>query len=108
MAKAVDFSNGIGRKELQLVRRRFRGIQRERLRRIEADLNTPQQDFLNLLRFRPRIVLQKSGNLEVLFVAQIEPHLESLGEIVGHGFPFSHTSINLELPRSMRRSSDMA
>jgi adenylate cyclase class 1 len=49
MAKAVDFSNGIGRKELQLVRRRFRGIQRERLRRIEADLNTPQQDFLNLL-----------------------------------------------------------
>ena len=49
MAKAVNFSNGIGRKELQLVRRRFRGIQRERLRRIEADLSTPQQDFLNLL-----------------------------------------------------------
>lgn len=49
MAKAVNFSNGIGRKELQLVRRRFRGIQRERLRRIVADLSTPQQDFLNLL-----------------------------------------------------------
>lgn len=49
MAKAVNFSDGIGRKELQLVRRRFRGIQRERLRRIEADLNTPQQDFVTLL-----------------------------------------------------------
>ncbi len=49
MAKAVNFSNGIGRKELQLVRRRFRSIQRERLRRIEADLSIPQQDFLNLL-----------------------------------------------------------
>ncbi len=49
MAKAVNFSDGIGRKELQLVRRRFRGIQRERLRRIEADLSIPQQDFLNLL-----------------------------------------------------------
>ena len=49
MAKAVNFSDGIGRKELQLVRRRFRGIQRERLRRIEADLSIPQQDFVNLL-----------------------------------------------------------
>ncbi len=49
MAKAVNFSDGIGRKELQLVRRRFRGIQRERLRRIEADLTTPQQDFVNIL-----------------------------------------------------------
>ena len=49
MAKAVNFSDGIGRKELQLVRRRFRGIQRERLRRIEADLSAPQQDFVNIL-----------------------------------------------------------
>ncbi len=49
MAKAVNFSDGIGRKELQLVRRRFRGIQRERLRRIEDDLHPHQQDFLNLL-----------------------------------------------------------
>jgi adenylate cyclase class 1 len=49
MAKAVNFSDGIGRKELQLVRRRFRGIQRERLRRIEAGLSAPQQDFVNIL-----------------------------------------------------------
>ncbi len=49
MARAVNFSDGIGRKDLQLVRRRFRGIQRERLRRIESDLSAPQQDFVNLL-----------------------------------------------------------
>jgi adenylate cyclase, class 1 len=49
MARAVNFSDGIGRKELQLVRRRFRGLQRERLRRIEADLNPNQRDFVNLL-----------------------------------------------------------
>ncbi len=49
MAKAVNFSDGIGRKELQLVRRRFRGIQRERLRRIEEDLSNAQQDFVTLL-----------------------------------------------------------
>ncbi len=49
MARAVNFSDGIGRKELQLVRRRFRGLQRERLRRIEAELSPNQRDFVNLL-----------------------------------------------------------
>jgi adenylate cyclase class 1 len=49
MAKAVDFSDGIGRKELQLVRRRFMGLQRERLRRIEGELTGAQRDFLELL-----------------------------------------------------------
>ena len=49
MARAVNFTDGIGRKELQLVRRRFRGLQRERLRRIEAELNPSQRDFINLL-----------------------------------------------------------
>ena len=49
MAKAVDFSEGIGRKELQLVRRRFLGLQRERLRRIEGELTGAQRDFLELL-----------------------------------------------------------
>ncbi len=49
MARAVNFSDGIGRKELQLVRRRFRGLQRERLRRIEEELSTNQRDFVSLL-----------------------------------------------------------
>ena len=49
MARAVNFSDGIGRKELQLVRRRFRGLQRERLRRIEQELTPGQRDFVNLL-----------------------------------------------------------
>ncbi len=49
MAKPVDFKDGIGRKELQLVRRRFLGLQRERLRRIEAALSPLQRDYLNLL-----------------------------------------------------------
>ncbi len=49
MAKAVDFSEGIGRKELQLVRRRFLALQRERLRRIEGELTSAQRDYLELL-----------------------------------------------------------
>jgi len=49
MARAVDFEHGIGRKELQLIRRRFRGLQRERLRRIEADLSASQRNFITLL-----------------------------------------------------------
>jgi len=49
MARAVNFTDGIGRKELQLVRRRFRGLQRGRMRRIEAELNANQRDFVNLL-----------------------------------------------------------
>ncbi len=49
MARAVDFSSGIGRKELRLVQRRFRGLQRERLRRIAEELTPRQQDYLNLL-----------------------------------------------------------
>ncbi len=49
MARAVDFSTGIGRKELRLVQRRFRGLQRERLRRITGELTPRQQDYLSLL-----------------------------------------------------------
>ncbi len=49
MARAIDFSTGIGRKELRLVQRRFRGLQRERLRRIFEELSPRQQEYLNLL-----------------------------------------------------------
>jgi adenylate cyclase class 1 len=49
MAKPVDLRDGIGRKELRLIRRRFLGLQRERLRRIEAELTPGQRDYINLL-----------------------------------------------------------
>jgi adenylate cyclase class 1 len=49
MAKPVDFRDGIGRKEHRLIRRRFLGLQRERLRRIEAELTPAQRDYLSLL-----------------------------------------------------------
>jgi adenylate cyclase class 1 len=49
MAKPVDFRDGIGRKEVGVSRRRFLGIQRERLRRIEAELTPAQSDYVNLL-----------------------------------------------------------
>jgi hypothetical protein len=43
-------------------------------------------------------IKQKASDLDILFVAQVEPHLKSLGDIVGCGFPFLRTSINLKLP----------
>ncbi len=49
MADAVNLQDGIGRKELQKIRRRFMALQRERQRRIEGELLPGQRIFLNLL-----------------------------------------------------------
>ncbi len=49
MADAVDYRDGIGRKDLQKIRRRFLGLHRERLRRIEAELRPGQRQFITLL-----------------------------------------------------------
>ncbi|MCG8426942.1 MAG: class I adenylate cyclase [Chromatiales bacterium] len=49
MAEAIDFSDGIGRKELQTIRRRFQSIHRERLRRIAEELQKHQRIFIELL-----------------------------------------------------------
>ena len=49
MAEAVHYRDGIGRKDLQKIRRRFAGIHRERLHRIESELRPPQRVFLGLL-----------------------------------------------------------
>ena len=44
--------DGIGRKELQLIRRRFTNLHKERLRHIEKELRPSQQDFIELLAMR--------------------------------------------------------
>ena len=49
MAKALSYTDGIGRKDLLAVRRRFNSIHRERLRRISAELTTHQRAFIELL-----------------------------------------------------------
>ncbi len=49
MARAVDFSQGIGRKELDAVRRRFMALNQIRLERILAELRPAQQDLLRIL-----------------------------------------------------------
>lgn len=49
MAEAVNYQDGIGRKELGKIRRRFMGVHRERLRRIEGELRPNQRLFINLL-----------------------------------------------------------
>ncbi|PLY12434.1 MAG: hypothetical protein C0631_16965 [Sedimenticola sp.] len=49
MAEAIHFRDGIGRKELQTIRRRFQNIHRERLRRIEEELRPSQRIFIDLL-----------------------------------------------------------
>jgi len=49
MAEAVSYKDGIGRKELQTVRRRFLGIHRERLHRITEELRPSQRVFIELL-----------------------------------------------------------
>ena len=41
--------DGIGRKDLQLIRRRFTNLHKERLRRIEKELRPSQRDFIELL-----------------------------------------------------------
>lgn len=41
--------DGIGRKDLQQIRRRFTNLHRERLRRIEKELRPSQRDFIDLL-----------------------------------------------------------
>ncbi len=49
MATPLAFRDGIGRKDLQNIRRRFTGIHRERLKRIEGELLPAQQVLLRLL-----------------------------------------------------------
>lgn len=49
MAKPLSYKDGIGRKDLLAVRRRFVSIHRERLRRIAAELSTHQRAFIDLL-----------------------------------------------------------
>ncbi len=49
MVREVYHSDGIGRKDLEQIRRRFTLIQRKRLHRIEQELPPHQQEFLNLL-----------------------------------------------------------
>ena len=49
MVREVYHSDGIGRKDLEQIRRRFTLIQRKRLHRIEQELPPHQQEFINLL-----------------------------------------------------------
>ena len=49
MADAVGYKDGIGRKELLKIRRRFAAVHRERLRRIEGELLPFQRDLITLL-----------------------------------------------------------
>ncbi|MCP4992703.1 MAG: class I adenylate cyclase [Gammaproteobacteria bacterium] len=49
MAEPVDYSEGIGRKELLRVRRRFLNIHKQRLQRIEQELTPGQSQFIQLL-----------------------------------------------------------
>ena len=49
MANAVNLKEGIGRKELQTICRRYIGLHRQRLRLIEEELHSNQMEFLELL-----------------------------------------------------------
>lgn len=49
MADAVSYKDGIGRRELLTVRRRFLGLHRERLRVIARELTPNQRVFVDLL-----------------------------------------------------------
>lgn len=49
MQQTISHKDGIGRKELDQICRRFTLLQRERLRRIGQELQPAQQDFINLL-----------------------------------------------------------
>jgi adenylate cyclase class 1 len=49
MSTAVHLKDGIGRKELEQIRRRFTNLNKERLRRIEKELRPSQRDFIELL-----------------------------------------------------------
>lgn len=49
MPTAVHLKDGIGRKDLDLIRRRFARLNKERLRRIEKELRPSQRDFIELL-----------------------------------------------------------
>jgi adenylate cyclase, class 1 len=49
MNQAIDFSDGISRRELGIIKERFLGLHRQRLQRIHDDLREPQQTFLKLL-----------------------------------------------------------
>jgi adenylate cyclase class 1 len=46
---AIDFSAGIGRRELESVQRRFQILHRDRLLRVLGELRPAQRDFLQLL-----------------------------------------------------------
>lgn len=49
MADAVTYQDGIGRRELRTIRRRFTALHRERLRNIGRELTPNQRVFLDLL-----------------------------------------------------------
>ncbi|MES9855680.1 MAG: class I adenylate cyclase [Sedimenticola sp.] len=49
MSDAISYKNGIGRKELKTILRRFQSIHRERLRRIAGELRSNQRGFIDLL-----------------------------------------------------------
>ncbi|OOZ36093.1 class I adenylate cyclase [Solemya velesiana gill symbiont] len=49
MAGAISHKDGIGRKELNIVRERFMGVHKKRLLRIEGELRPAQRVFLDLL-----------------------------------------------------------
>lgn len=49
MSEAISYKNGIGRKELKTVLRRFQSIHRERLRRIAGELRPNQRGVIDLL-----------------------------------------------------------
>ncbi len=49
MSTPIDFSDGIGRRELEQVRRRFMTLNQARLDRLAGELRPRQQDFLRLL-----------------------------------------------------------
>ena len=49
MNQSIDFSDGISRRDLGLIKDRFFELHRQRLDRICDDLREPQRDFLTLL-----------------------------------------------------------
>ncbi len=49
MSDAISYKNGIGRKELKTILRRFQSIHRERLRRIAGELRPNQRGVIDLL-----------------------------------------------------------
>jgi len=49
MTEKIDLQHGLGRKEIKSIKRRFRALNTERLKRLESELNSQQKDFLTLI-----------------------------------------------------------